>query len=119
VSVALAEFQFFLFISIISGAAGRRRPTLMRRKAEKLKVERSACARTAGDWGQWGKLGTEKERAALGTGKENFIGVGVGIGIGIDQTNWKSTPIPIPTPTPMTQSPHTGMGGRMGTGKEF
>jgi hypothetical protein len=27
VSVALAEFQFFLFISIISGAAGRRRPT--------------------------------------------------------------------------------------------
>jgi hypothetical protein len=30
VSVALAEFQFFLFIAIISGAAGRRRPTLMR-----------------------------------------------------------------------------------------
>jgi hypothetical protein len=31
-------------------------------------------------------LGTEKERAALGTGKENFIGVGVGIGIGKDKT---------------------------------
>jgi hypothetical protein len=33
---------------------------------------------------------------ALGTGKENFIGVGVGIGIGIgigiDKTNGKSTP---------------------------
>jgi hypothetical protein len=27
VSVALAEFQSFLFIAIISGAAGRRRPT--------------------------------------------------------------------------------------------
>jgi hypothetical protein len=34
VSVALAEFQFFLFIAIISGAAGRRRPTLIRRKTE-------------------------------------------------------------------------------------
>jgi len=27
------------------------------------------------------------KKEALGTGKENLIGVGVGIGIGIDQTN--------------------------------
>jgi hypothetical protein len=44
VSVALAQFQPFLFISIISGAAGRRRPTLIRRKAEsgREKLKRKA-----------------------------------------------------------------------------
>jgi hypothetical protein len=31
--------------------------------------------------------GQEKIEEALGTGKENLIGVGVGVGIGIDQTN--------------------------------
>jgi hypothetical protein len=48
VSVALAEFQFFLFIAIISGAAGRRRSTLILRKAEEKSRNAESGKRKAG-----------------------------------------------------------------------
>jgi len=51
VSVALAEFQLSLFISFISGAAGRRRPTLIRKESVWV----------------WECVGKE----SLGTGKES------------------------------------------------
>jgi hypothetical protein len=67
VSVTLAQFQFFLFISIIRGAAGRRRPTLILRKAEMLKSGREGRREQRNETGVLGN-GTEKRR----TSKEKF-----------------------------------------------